>query len=85
MTLLKNPSEDSLLPAAEPPTPTQHRQTLFQFVQKNIEDLPRTKRADAIVELRQYFNKKHCAEDVEPLKYWKVAIKILTILRRIYK
>nr|XP_017025172.1 E3 SUMO-protein ligase ZBED1-like [Drosophila kikkawai] len=73
MTLLKNLSHDSVLHAVEPPPPLQNNQSqsLFKFVKQNIEELPKTKRVDAIVELRQYFNLNHLDENVDPLQYWK--------------
>lgn len=51
----KKEEEDSELHAVKPPPP-QNRQALFQFMQKNIRELPKTKKADAIVNLRQYFH-----------------------------
>lgn len=44
----------------------QNRQALFQFVQKNIQELPKTKRADAIVDLGQYFHLKLSDEMMIP-------------------
>ncbi|XP_060665408.1 uncharacterized protein LOC132797673 [Drosophila nasuta] len=70
VTVINN-SCDSVPHAAEPPPPSQNRQTLFTFLQKNISELPTSKRADAIIDLRQYFNLKHCEENVDPLESWK--------------
>jgi len=65
LTVLKKSLDDSLIHAVEPPL--QIRQALFQFVKKNIDEWPYTKRAYAIVDLRQYFNLKHSGENVDPL------------------
>lgn len=55
---------------------TKTSQTLFEFVQNNIQAVPRTKRSNAILELRQYLLKMNSEEDVDPLKYWKVIVLI---------
>lgn len=69
---------DSVLHAAEPPPAPQKKQSLFQFVQQNIEELPKTRRADAILDLRQYLCIKHSDENTNALEYWKVTVPICT-------
>ncbi|XP_053969981.1 E3 SUMO-protein ligase ZBED1-like [Anastrepha ludens] len=60
---------------SEPPTPIDQpkptRHPLYEFVKINIENLPRTKRSDAIIDLQQYIGKHHSLGDVDPLKYWQ--------------
>lgn len=63
-------SPDSVLHAAEPPPAPQKKQSLFQFVQQNIEELPKTRRADAILD--------HSDENTNALEYWKVTVPICT-------
>lgn len=54
---------DSVFHAVEPPPALQIRQPLFQFMQRNIEELLKSRRADAIVDLRQYLSMKNSEEN----------------------
>ncbi|XP_022227882.2 zinc finger BED domain-containing protein 4-like [Drosophila obscura] len=58
-------------PEAEQPVQVSHEQTLLKFIKTKIEKKKRNNRVDAIVVLRQYFEKMNTGNDCNPLEYWK--------------
>ncbi|XP_041451910.1 uncharacterized protein LOC121405327 [Drosophila obscura] len=58
-------------PEAEQPVQVSHEQTLLKFIKTKIEKKKRNNRVDAIVVLRQYFEKMNTGNDCNPLEYWR--------------
>ncbi|XP_017477463.1 PREDICTED: uncharacterized protein LOC108367370 [Rhagoletis zephyria] len=76
-------SASTLHERAKPPTPPNlsQPQPKFKFLQQKIYSRVHTTRSDAITVLRQYFERPHAPQDIDPLEYWKTIGNEMELLK----
>ncbi|XP_041451349.1 zinc finger BED domain-containing protein 4-like [Drosophila obscura] len=61
----------NLCTTEEPPTNTKNTD-LYSFVAEKVQQKPKNNRANAIIELRQFFEQRNASQGIDPLEYWKI-------------